>query len=107
MPRIEVEITHPDRLLFPADGITKGDLVDYYEAVADVMLPHVKDRPLTLWRYPRGIDEQGFVQQDFASGLPDWMGSAEVPKESGTADLAGQPELHHAARLAVAAGPAR
>jgi bifunctional non-homologous end joining protein LigD len=84
MPRIEVEITHPDRLLFPADGITKGDLVDYYEAVADVMLPHVKDRPLTLWRYPRGIDEQGFVQQDFASGLPDWMGSAEVPKESGT-----------------------
>jgi bifunctional non-homologous end joining protein LigD len=84
MPRIDVEITHPDRVLFPADGITKGDLVDYYEAVADVMVPHVKDRPLTLWRYPRGIDEQGFVQQDFSSGLPDWMRSSEVPKESGT-----------------------
>jgi bifunctional non-homologous end joining protein LigD len=84
MPRIKVEITHPDRVLFPADGITKSDLVDYYAAVAKVMVPHLKDRPLTLWRYPRGIDEQGFVQQDFAGTLPDWMGSAEVAKEGGT-----------------------
>jgi bifunctional non-homologous end joining protein LigD len=84
MPRIKVEVTHPDRKLFPADGITKGDLVDYYTAVAEVMVPHVKGRPLTLWRYPRGIDEQGFVQQDFAGALPDWMGSAEVAKEGGT-----------------------
>ena len=44
----------------------------------------LKGRPLTLWRYPRGIDEQGFVQQDFAATLPDWMGSAEVAKEGGT-----------------------
>jgi bifunctional non-homologous end joining protein LigD len=84
MPRIKVEITHPDRPLFPADGITKGELVDYYAAVADVMVPHVKGRPLTLWRYPRGIDEKGFVQQDFAGALPEWMGSAEVAKEGGT-----------------------
>jgi bifunctional non-homologous end joining protein LigD len=81
---IKVEITHPDRVLFPDDGITKGDLVDYYGEVADVMVPHVKGRPLTLWRYPRGIDQQGFVQQDFAGSLPDWMGSAEVAKEGGT-----------------------
>jgi bifunctional non-homologous end joining protein LigD len=84
MARIKVEITHPDRVLFPADGITKADLVDYYDAVAEVMLPHVKGRPLTLWRYPRGIDEQGFVQQDFAGSVPDWMSSAEVAKEGGT-----------------------
>ena len=84
MPRIKVDITHPDRLLFPADGITKGELVDYYAAVAEVMVPHMKGRPLTLWRYPRGIDQQGFVQQDFAGTLPDWMGSAEVAKEGGT-----------------------
>lgn len=84
MPRIEVEITHPDRVLFPADGITKGDVVDYYAAVAEAMVPHLKGRPLTLWRYPQGIDEQGFVQQDFADTLPDWMGSAEVAKEGGT-----------------------
>jgi bifunctional non-homologous end joining protein LigD len=84
MARIKLEITHPDRVLFPDDGITKADLVDYYDAVAGVMLPHLKGRPLTLWRYPRGIDEQGFVQQDFAGSVPDWMGSAEVAKEGGT-----------------------
>jgi bifunctional non-homologous end joining protein LigD len=84
MARINVEITHPDRVLFPADGITKRDLVDYYAEVATVMLPHLKSRPLTLWRYPRGIDEQGFVQQDFGDSLPDWMGRAEVAKEGGT-----------------------
>jgi bifunctional non-homologous end joining protein LigD len=84
MPRINVEITHPDRVLFPDDDVTKSDLVDYYAAVAEVMVPHLKGRPLTLWRYPRGIGEQGFVQQDFAGTLPDWMGSAEVEKEGGT-----------------------
>jgi bifunctional non-homologous end joining protein LigD len=81
---VKVEITHPDRVLFPEDGITKGDLVDYYAEVAGAMVPHLKGRPLTLWRYPRGIGEKGFVQQDFASTLPDWMGSAEVAKEDGT-----------------------
>ncbi|HYB36636.1 MAG TPA: non-homologous end-joining DNA ligase [Mycobacterium sp.] len=84
MPRIAVEITHRDRVLFPADGITKGDVVDYYSEVADVMLAHLKGRPLTLQRFPRGIDENGFIQQDFADSLPDWMGRAEVAKEGGT-----------------------
>ena len=84
MPRIKVEITHADRVMFPADGINKGDLVDYYSEVADVMVPHLKGRPLTLWRYPRGIGEHGFVQQDFADSLPEWMGRVEVDKEGGT-----------------------
>jgi bifunctional non-homologous end joining protein LigD len=78
-----VEITHPDRVVFPDDGITKGDVVDYYARIADVMVPHLKDRPLTLWRYPRGISQRGFVQQDFSETLPDWMSSAEVAKEGG------------------------
>jgi bifunctional non-homologous end joining protein LigD len=81
---IKVEITHPDRVLFPDDGITKRDLAGYYAEVADVMVPHLKGRPLTLWRYPRGIDEKGFVQQDFGGAMPDWMGSADVAKEGGT-----------------------
>nr|WP_142245619.1 non-homologous end-joining DNA ligase [Mycobacterium sp. IS-836] len=84
----EVEITHPDRVLFPdpssRKGITKADLVDYYGEVADTMLPHLRDRPLTVQRFPRGIGEQGFVQQDFADSLPDWMSGAEVAKEGGT-----------------------
>lgn len=83
MPRIKVEITHPDRVLFPDDGITKGELVEYYAEVADVMLPHLRDRPLMLQRFPRGIGEQGFVQKDFADSLPDWMGRAKVAKEDG------------------------
>lgn len=49
------------------------------------MLPHVKDRPLTIWRYPRGVDEHSFVQQDFAGTLPEWMAPAEVTKQGGTA----------------------
>jgi bifunctional non-homologous end joining protein LigD len=84
MARIEVEITHPDRVMFPADNITKGDVVDYYAEIADVMLPHLKGRPLMLQRFPGGIDEQGFVQQDFADSLPEWMDRAEVAKEGGT-----------------------
>jgi bifunctional non-homologous end joining protein LigD len=79
--RISVDVTHADRVLFPEDGITKGDIVDYYSEVADTMLPHLKGRPLTLWRYPRGIDEKGFVQQDFAGTLPDWIAHASVKKE--------------------------
>jgi bifunctional non-homologous end joining protein LigD len=82
MPK--VEITHADRVLFPADGITKGDIADYYGLVADAMLPHLRGRPLSVQRFPRGIDQPGFVQQDFADSLPEWMGRAEVPKEGGT-----------------------
>jgi bifunctional non-homologous end joining protein LigD len=83
MARIDVDVTHADRVLFPASGITKGELVDYYSEVAATMLPHVKGRPLTLWRYPRGIAEKGFVQQDFTDSLPEWMGRAAVRKEGG------------------------
>lgn len=78
MARINVEVTHPDRVLFPADGISKRDLIDYYGEVAPVMLPHLKGRPLTLTRFPGGIDEEGFIQQDFADSLPEWMRRAEV-----------------------------
>ncbi len=81
MARIHVEITHPERVLFPTDGISKRDLVDYYAQVAPVMLPHLKGRPLTLTRFPAGIDEEGFIQQDFAGSLPDWMKWAEVARK--------------------------
>ena len=48
-------ITHPDKVLFPDDGITKGELANYYEAIAPVLLPHIRNRPVTLERYPAGI----------------------------------------------------
>lgn len=81
MPHADVVITHPDRVVFPAHKITKRDLVDYYQEVANTMLRHLKSRPLSVQRFPRGIDQQGFVQQDFADSLPHWMGRAEVARE--------------------------
>lgn len=84
MPRIEVEITHPDRVLFPDDGLTKDDLVGYYREIAPSMLPHLKGRPLMLQRFPRGIGEHGFVQKDFEDALPEWMSWIEVGKHDGT-----------------------
>lgn len=83
MPRVGVEVTHPDRVVFPDPGITKRELVEYYGEVADTALPHLKGRALTVQRFPRGIGGQGWVQQDFADSLPDWMGRVEVTKEDG------------------------
>lgn len=81
-------ITHPDKVLFPDDGITKGALAAYYEAVAPALLPHVKGRPLTMERYPAGIGKQGFWQKDVSKGFPEWLQRVEVPKKDGV--------VHHA-----------
>ena len=76
-------ITHPEKVLFPADGITKGDLAAYYEAIAPVMLPHIKGRPVTMERYPAGIAAQGFWQKDVSKGFPAWLKRVRVPKKGG------------------------
>ena len=76
-------ITHPDKVLFPEDGITKGDLAAYYEAVAPVMLPHLGGRPLTMERYPSGIGRKGFWQKNVSKGSPAWLERVEVPKKGG------------------------
>jgi bifunctional non-homologous end joining protein LigD len=77
-------ITHPDKVLFPDDGITKGELAAYYETLAPVMLPHLRRRPLTLERYPAGIGRKGFWQKDVSKGFPEWLERTEVPKKDGT-----------------------
>jgi len=77
-------ITHPEKVLFPDDGITKGELAAYYEAIAPVMLPHVANRPVTMERYPSGIASKGFWQKDVSKGFPDWLDRVEVPKKGGT-----------------------
>ena len=76
-------ITHPEKILFPDDGITKGDLAAYYEAMATVILPHLRGRPLTMERYPSGIGKKGFWQKDVSKGFPDWLERVEVPKKDG------------------------
>jgi bifunctional non-homologous end joining protein LigD len=77
-------ITHPEKVLFPEDGITKGDLAAYYEMVAPLMLPHINARPVTMERYPAGIGKKGFWQKDVVKGFPAWLERVEVPKKDGT-----------------------
>ncbi|HEX9342055.1 MAG TPA: non-homologous end-joining DNA ligase [Actinomycetota bacterium] len=78
-----VEITHPDRVLFPDDGITKGELVAYYQDVAEAMLPLVSGRPVTLQRFPNGIGKAGFYQKQVSASTPDWIERVTVPKAEG------------------------
>ena len=78
-----VVITHPEKVLFPDDGITKGELAGYYEAVAPVILAHLRGRPVTMERYPAGIGEKGFWQKDVSKGFPEWLQRVEVPKKVG------------------------
>jgi bifunctional non-homologous end joining protein LigD len=81
-------ITHPEKLIFPDDGITKGELAAYYETIAPYMLPHLSGRPITMERYHRGIAAEGFFQKDVTKGFPKWLERVEVPKKGGT--------VHHA-----------
>jgi bifunctional non-homologous end joining protein LigD len=76
-------ITHPEKVLFPDDGITKGELAAYYEAIAPMMLPHIVGRPITMERFPAGIGRKGFLQKDVSRGFPPWLERVEVPKKDG------------------------
>jgi len=77
-------ITHPEKVLFPDAGITKGELASYYETIAPVMLPHLRRRPITMERFHRGIGSPGFFQKDVIKGFPEWLERVEVPKHGGT-----------------------
>jgi bifunctional non-homologous end joining protein LigD len=81
--RRSIPISHPDRELWPGEGITKLDLARHYAAVADAMVPHVRDRPLALHSFPQGIGAPGFFVKDAPRHFPDWIATAEVPKREG------------------------
>lgn len=83
-----VDVSNRDKVLFPDDGITKGELVDYYGAVADVMVPHVRDRPVTIHRFPDGIDKGGFLQKNVSRHFPDWIKTVTVEKSGGATTYA-------------------
>lgn len=83
-----VETSNEDKVFFPDAGLTKGDLIDYYERVADAMLPHLRDRALALERYPDGLRGEGFYQKQADDYFPDWVATTRVRKEQGgTQDL--------------------
>ena len=82
--QITVELSHPEKVLFPADGVTKGDLVQYYLAAAARMLPLIADRPVTMIRYPDGISRHPILQKNAPDYFPDWITRAEVAKQGGS-----------------------
>jgi bifunctional non-homologous end joining protein LigD len=79
----DVKLSNPDKVLFPDDGITKADLAEHYARVAEVMVPHTRDRPMNLWRWNRGIENEQVVQQSLPKGAPDWVARCEVPRRKG------------------------
>src|SRR3954470_22662058 len=68
-----VKLSSADRVLFPQDGVTKGDLFDYYAAVAPTLIPHLRDRPFTMKRYREGAEGPVFFQKQAPKGMPDWI----------------------------------
>ena len=73
----EVKLSSADRVLFPGEGITKGDLFAYYDRVADAIVPHLKDRPFTMKRWREGIAADSFFQKQAPKGIPDWIATRE------------------------------
>lgn len=82
--RRDVPVTHPDKLLFPDDGITKADLAAYYRDAAEQMVPLVRDRPVSMQRFNDGIARPGFFQKNLPKGAPDWLKTTTVPKKGGS-----------------------
>lgn len=80
---MDVEITHPDKVLFPKDGYTKADMVGYYLSVADAMLPHMRDHPLAMLRFNQGIHGERFFHKQAPKHFPDFIDRVEVPKAKG------------------------
>jgi bifunctional non-homologous end joining protein LigD len=78
-----VEISKPDKVLYPDDRITKLDVARYYDAVADVMLPHVAGRPVNMERFPDGIGGFSFYEKKVPSHFPDWVHTVEVDTADG------------------------
>ncbi len=79
-----IQITRPEKVLFPEDGIDKRQLAEYYERIASTMLPHLRGRPVTMERYPDGIEGKRFIQKKAARYFPNWIKTASMEKEGGT-----------------------
>lgn len=79
-----VAVTHPDKVLFPEDGFTKADMVDYYLAVADLMLPHMRRHPVAMLRFNEGIHGERFFHKQAPAYFPEYIDRVEIPKSKGT-----------------------
>jgi len=81
--RYRVDFTHLDKIFYPDDGLTKGDVIAYYEGIASRMLPHLKQRVLTMRRFPDGIAKEGFFQKNLPDHFPDWFTHTTVSTADG------------------------
>ncbi|MEV2215881.1 non-homologous end-joining DNA ligase [Streptomyces sp. NPDC050997] len=91
-PITEVEgrrlaLSNLEKVLYPATGFTKGEVLHYYATTADVLLPHLRDRPVSFLRYPDGPEGQMFFTKNIPPGTPDWVTTAEVPRSEGPARM--------------------
>ena len=82
--RYTVETSNEEKLFFPDEKITKGDLINYYQEIADKMVPYLKERPLVMKRYPDGIKGESFFQKEIGDYFPDWIERVKVKKKGGT-----------------------
>jgi len=84
--RRRFRLTSPDRVMFPRDGVTKRDLVEYYVEIGPALVPHLRNRPFTLKRYPHGIRDRPYFQKQAPQGLPSWIPTRPfrtLPREGG------------------------
>jgi len=81
--KYKIELSNEEKVLFPEEGITKADVIDYYKNIADIMLPHIKERPVTMQRFPDGIDGKSFYQHEVSDYFPNWIEQIEIEKKEG------------------------
>ena len=80
--RYTVEVTHGDKILFGKSGITKNELIQYYQTIAPIMIPYCDDRPISMQRFPEGIDKEGFFQKNASDYFPEWITRIAIPKQT-------------------------
>lgn len=85
--KISVPTSHNSKIFWPEEGITKGEVIDYYQGVADYILPYLIDRPQSLKRNPNGIKDSGFFQKDMGSAVPDWIKTFRIFSESANKNI--------------------
>ena len=100
-----LSLSNLDKILWPRDGFTKGDLIEYYRSVSPAILPHLRQRPLTLQRYPNGIDGESFFEKRLPKGVPDWVGRVTTTGAEGARKITyvvcnDEPTLIYVANLA-------
>jgi len=87
-------LTNLAKVLYPSDGFTKAEVLDYYQRISPVLLPHVAGRPMTLKRYPDGVNAESFFAKHAPAGLPDWVRTGEIETSSSRSKAPGEPVVY-------------